>query len=47
MCTIETKPEYTGKTKKCKCCGKELPLSHFSKRGTGYRNVCMECESKT
>ena len=46
MCTIETKPEYTGATKKCKRCGKELPLSHFSKRGTGYRNICMKCEKR-
>lgn len=46
MCTIETKPEFTGETKKCKYCGKELPLSHFSKRGTGYRNICMECEKR-
>lgn len=29
MCTIETKPEYTGETKKCKCCGKELPFKSF------------------
>ena len=46
MCTIETKPEYTGETKICKCCGKELPLSHFGKRGTGYRNICMDCEKR-
>ena len=46
MCTIETKPEYTGEIKKCKLCGKELPLSHFSRRGTGYRNICMECEKR-
>ena len=45
MCTIEAKPEFTGETKKCKCCGKELPLSHFGKRGTGYRNICVKRES--
>lgn len=43
MYTIETKPEYTSETKKCKCCGKELPLTHFQKRGTGYRNICNDC----
>lgn len=43
MCTIETKPEYTGELKKCSICGKELPLSHFQKRGTGYRNICNDC----
>ena len=43
MCTIETKPEYTGETKVCKCCGKELPLTHFTKKGTGYRKICNDC----
>ena len=43
MCNIETKPEFTGETKKCKCCGKELPFTHFSKKGTGYRNICNAC----
>ena len=43
MSTIETKPEYTGETKVCGCCGKELPLTHFSRRGTGYRNICNDC----
>lgn len=43
MCQIEVKPEYTGETKKCGVCGKELPLTHFQKRGQGYRNICNDC----
>lgn len=43
MCNIETKPEFTGETKKCKSCGKNLPLTHFCKRGIGYRNICNDC----
>lgn len=43
MCNIETKPEFTAETKKCKNCGKELPLTHFCKRGTGYHNICNDC----
>ena len=36
--------ETTTEKKKCKCCGKELPISYFNKRGPGYRNICMSCE---
>lgn len=43
MCNIETKPVYTGETKKCKVCGKELPLTHFNKTGKGYRHTCNQC----
>ena len=32
------------KKKKCKCCGKELPITYFNKHGPGYRNICMTCE---
>ena len=46
MCTIETKPEYTGTTKKCACCGKELPLSHFQKYANGYRKICNDCRRR-
>ena len=43
---IDIKPEYTGQTKKCKYCGRELLLTHFGKRGTCYRNICNECVRK-
>lgn len=32
--------------KKCKCCGKELPITMFYKRGNGYRKTCIECMRK-
>lgn len=38
--------EVSTKNKKCKCCGKELPLNYFAKRGTGYRQICLECSRK-
>ena len=28
----------------CKCCGKELPITMFNRKGPGYRNICMSCE---
>ena len=31
--------------KTCKWCGKELPITMFNKRGMGYRNICISCES--
>lgn len=43
MCTITATPEYTGETKKCECCGRELPISHFKKYASGYRKICNEC----
>lgn len=43
MCEIKTEHVYTGEKKKCVVCGKELPLTHFQKRGTGYRNICNDC----
>ena len=33
----------TNNKKKCKCCGKELPITYFNKRGPGYRNICISC----
>ena len=33
-------------TKKCKCCGRELPLSEFHKTGFGVTNTCKECVVK-
>lgn len=40
---VLAKPEVTTEKKKCKCCGKELPLTAFYKRGNGYRNICISC----
>ena len=34
----------TNNKKKCKCCGKELPITMFNRRGPGYRNICISCE---
>lgn len=43
MCNITAEPVYTGETKKCKCCGKELPLTHFKRQAKGYRSICNDC----
>lgn len=40
---VLAKPEVTAEKKKCKCCGKELPLTAFYKRSRGYRNICISC----
>lgn len=34
----------TNNKKKCKCCGKELPITYFNKQGAGYRKICINCE---
>lgn len=36
----------TSNKKKCKCCGKELPLTYFNKYAGGYRNICIACQRK-
>ena len=36
--------ETTQQKKVCKCCGKELPITMFNRRGHGYRNICISCE---
>ena len=41
---VLAKEETTTEKRKCKCCGKELPLTMFNKRGPGYRNICISCE---
>lgn len=46
MADIIATPEYTGETKKCKCCGKELPITHFQRYAGGYRKICNECRRR-
>lgn len=43
---ITVKPEVTTETRKCECCGKELPISEFSKYSKGYRKICNACRHK-
>lgn len=43
---ITVTPEKTQETKKCKCCGKTLPITEFNQRGRGYRNICKLCLRK-
>lgn len=37
-------PVVAEQTKVCKCCGKEKPISEFSRKGNGYRSICKMCE---
>ena len=33
-------------TKKCKCCGRELPIENFKKTRNGGRvGICIECDT--
>ena len=34
------------KLKNVNAVAKNFLLSHFGKRGTGYRNICTECEKR-
>lgn len=36
--------ETTTEKKICKCCGKELPITMFNKKGIGHRSICISCE---
>jgi len=35
--------DFNEDTRKCKSCGRELPISEFSKNRFGYISVCKEC----
>lgn len=30
--------------RKCRCCGKTLPITYFKQYGRGYSKTCMACE---
>lgn len=32
--------------KKCRCCGRELPINKFKNGRWGYTSICNECETK-
>lgn len=32
--------------KKCRCCGRELPMSNFKKGRWGYVSVCNDCDKQ-
>ena len=35
--------EPAKETKKCKCCGKELPIEYFDRYAGGYSKICKTC----
>lgn len=43
---IKVEPQETIETRVCKCCGKELPITMFAKKGTGIRSICRKCEEE-
>lgn len=38
--------EETKKTRKCECCGKELPESEFIQRHFGASRICKRCNAE-
>jgi hypothetical protein len=43
---IQVVPQGTCLTKKCKVCGKTLPISEFIRKGKGYMATCKGCLRK-